>query len=153
MLSLCDHRDCSMSGFPILPYLQEFAQIHVHWVSDAFLPSYPLSSPSPPAPNPSQHQICRWHHPYGRKWRGTKKLLDESEIGEWKSWLKVQHLENKDHGIQSHHFMGHRGGNSGNSVRLYFFWGGGGPPKSLQMVTAAMKSKDAYSLEGKLWPT
>ena len=40
------------------------------------------------------------------------------------------------------------GGNSGNSDRLYF--GGGGAPKSLQMVTAAMKLKDAYSLEGKL---
>ena len=33
-------------------------------------------------------QICRWHHSYGRKWRGTKKPLDESERGEWKSWLK-----------------------------------------------------------------
>ena len=50
--------------------------------------------------------------------------------------------------IRSHHFMGNRWGNSGNSVRLYF--GGGGAPKSLQMVTAAMKLKDAYSLEGKL---
>ena len=34
-------------------------------------------------------QICRWHHPYGRKWRGAKKPLDESETGEWKSWLKA----------------------------------------------------------------
>ena len=41
------------------------------------------------------------------------------------------------------------GKNSGNSVRLYFW----GAPESLQMVTAAMKLKDAYSLEGKLWPT
>ena len=37
-----------------------------------------------------------------------------------KSWLKAQHSENKDHGILSHHFMGNRWGNSGNSVRLYF---------------------------------
>ena len=44
----------------------------------------------------------RWHHRYGRKWRGTKKPLDESERGEWKSWLKAQHSENKDHGIRSH---------------------------------------------------
>ena len=65
--------------------------------------------------------ICRWHHPYGRKWRGTKKSLDESESGEWKSWLKAQHSGNKDHGIRSHHFMGNRWGNSGNSVWLYFF--------------------------------
>ena len=76
------------------------------------------------------------------------KPLDESERGEWKSWLKAQHSENKDHGIQSLHFMANRWGNGGNSGRLYFFWA----PKSLQMVTAAMKLKDAYSLEGKLWP-
>ena len=77
-----------------------------------------------------------------------KKPLDESESGEWKSWFKAQHSENKDHGIWSHHFMGNRWGNNGNSVRL--FWGA---PKSLQMVTAAIKLKDVYSLEEKLWPT
>ena len=40
--------------------------------------------------------------------------------GEWKSWLKAQHSENKDHGIRSHRFMGNKWGNSGNSVRLNF---------------------------------
>ena len=65
-------------------------------------------------------QICRWHHSYGRKWRETKKPLDESERGEGKSWLKAQHSENEDHGIWSPHFMGNRWGNSGNSGRLYF---------------------------------
>ena len=44
------------------------------------------------------------------------KVKEESE----KSWLKPQHSENEDHGIWSHHFMGNRWGNSGNSVRLYF---------------------------------
>ena len=63
-----------------------------------------------------------------------------------KSWLKAQHSENEDHGIWSHHFTANRWGNSGNSGRLYF----SGAPKSLQMVVAAMKLKDAYSLEGKL---
>ena len=58
--------------------------------------------------------------PYGRKWRGTKEPLDESERGEWKSWLKPQHSENEDHGIWSHHFMTNRWGNSENSERLYF---------------------------------
>ena len=58
----------------------------------------------------------------GRKRRGTKKPLDESGREEWKSWFKAQHSENEDHGIWSHHFMGNRWGNSGNSVRLYF-WG------------------------------
>ena len=47
--------------------------------------------------------------------------LDESERGERKRWLKAQHSENEDHGIWSHHFMGNRWGNSGNSVRLYIF--------------------------------
>ena len=63
-----------------------------------------------------------------------------------KKLLKTQHLENEDHGIWSHHFMGNRWENSGNSVRLYFW----GAPKSLQMVIAAMKLKGTYSLEGKL---
>ena len=78
--------------------------------------------------------------------RGTKKPFDESERGERKSWPKAEHSENEDHGIQSHHFMGNRWGNSENSVRL-LFWGA---PKSLHMAIAAMKLKDAYSLEGKL---
>ena len=39
-------------------------------------------------------QICRWHHPFDRKWRRTKEPLDESERGEWKSWLKAQHSDN-----------------------------------------------------------
>ena len=38
-----------------------------------------------------------------------------------KKWVKAQHSENEDHGIWSHHFMGNRWGNSGNSVRLYFW--------------------------------
>ena len=75
-----------------------------------------------------------------------KSLLVKVKVESGKSWLKAQHSENEDHGIWSHHFMGNRWGNSGNSVRLYFL----GAPKSLQMVIAAMKLKDAYSLEGKL---
>ena len=55
-LSLCDPMDYSMPGFPVLHGLLEFAQIHVHWVNDAIQPSHPLSSPSPPALNLSQHQ-------------------------------------------------------------------------------------------------
>ena len=46
------------------------------------------------------------------------KVKEESE----KSWLKAQHSENEDHGIQSHHFMANRWGNTGNSGQLYF-WG------------------------------
>ena len=53
-LTLCDPMNCSIPGFPVLHYLPEFAQTHVHWVCDAIQPSHPLSSPSP-AFNPSQH--------------------------------------------------------------------------------------------------
>ena len=70
------------------------------------------------------------------------KVKEESE----KSWLKAQHSENKDHGMRTHHFMANRWGNSENSNRLYF----GGAPKSLQMVSAAMKLKNPYSLGEKL---
>ena len=55
-LTLCNPTDCSMPGFYVLHYLSEFAQVHVHWLSDAIQPSYPLSSPSPPTLNLSQHQ-------------------------------------------------------------------------------------------------
>ena len=61
-----------------------------------------------------------WHHSYSRKWRETKKPLDEGENGEWKNWLKAQHSENQDQGIQSHHSMVNRWRNNGNSDRLYF---------------------------------
>ena len=55
-LTLCDPMDCSMPGFLVHHQLLELAQTHVHRVGDAIQPSHPLSSPSPPAPNPSQHQ-------------------------------------------------------------------------------------------------
>ena len=48
--------DCSTPGFPVLHQLPELAQTHVHWVGDAIQPSHPLSSPSSPIFNLSQHQ-------------------------------------------------------------------------------------------------
>ena len=69
------------------------------------------------------------------------KVKEESE----KVGLILKIEKKNDHGIQSHHFMANRWGNNENSDRLFL-----GSPKSLQMVTAAMKLKDAYSLEGKL---
>ena len=65
------------------------------------------------------------------------KVKEESE----KVGLKLNIRINEDHGIWSHHCMGNRWGNRGNSIRLQI---------SLQMVIAAMKLKDSYSLEGKL---
>ena len=51
--TLWDPMNCSMPGLPVHHQLLEFTQTHVHQVSDAIQPSHPLSSPSPPAPNPS----------------------------------------------------------------------------------------------------
>ena len=68
------------------------------------------------------------------------KVKEESEEA------GLKHSKNEDHGIWSHHLMANRWGNKGNSDRLYFW----GAPKSLQMVTVAMKLKYACSLEEKL---
>ena len=58
--TLCDPMDYSTPDFPV-HYLPEFAQIHVHWVSDAIQPSRPLSSPSYSALNLSKHQgLFQW---------------------------------------------------------------------------------------------
>ena len=87
--------------------------------------------------------------PYGRKWRGTKEPLDESERREWKIWLKLN--------IQKTKIMASGpvtswqiDGETVETVADFYF---GGAPKSLQMVIATMKLKDACSLEEKLWPT
>ena len=65
--TLCDPMNRSTPGLPVHHQLPEFTQTHVHWlshsdsVSGAIQPSHPLSSPSPPAPNPSQHQsLFQW---------------------------------------------------------------------------------------------
>ena len=70
------------------------------------------------------------------------KVKEESEqVG-----LNLNTQIKEDHDIWFHYFKANRWGNKANSERLYFWWA----PKSLQMVTAAMKLKDACSLEEKL---
>ena len=57
----CDPMDCITPGFPVLHYLPEFTQIHVHWIGDAIQPSHPLLSPFPPNFNISWHQgLFKW---------------------------------------------------------------------------------------------
>ena len=59
--ALCNPMDCSTPGFPVHHQLAEFTQTHVHQVGDAIQPSHPLSAPSPPAFNLSQHQgLFQW---------------------------------------------------------------------------------------------
>ena len=58
---LCDPINRSTQGLPVHQQLREFTQIHVHWVGDVIQSSHPLLSPSPPVPNPSQHQcLFQW---------------------------------------------------------------------------------------------
>ena len=59
--TFCDPMNRSTPGLPVHHHLPEFTQTHVHWVHDAIQSSHPRSSPSPPAPNPSQHQsLFQW---------------------------------------------------------------------------------------------
>ena len=87
--------------------------------------------------------------PLWQKVKKTKEPLDESERREWKSWLKTQHSKKLRswHPVPSLH--GKEMGKQWKPWLALF----GGAPKSLQMVTAAMKLKDACSLEEMLWPT
>ena len=92
-------------------------------------------------------QAC-WGNINNLRYADDTTFVAESEE-ELKSLLMKVKEESEKIGfkksIQSHHFMANRWGNSGNSDRLFF-----GAPKSLQMATAAMKLKDACSLEEKL---
>ena len=59
--TLCDPMNLSTPSLPVHHQLLEFTQTHIHWVSDAIQPSHPLSSLSPPTPNPSQHHsLFQW---------------------------------------------------------------------------------------------
>ena len=76
-LTLCNPMDYSAPGFPVLHYSPEFAQTHVHWVSDTIQPSHSLSPPSPPALNLFQHQgLFQWVG----SWHQVAKVLELQEV-------------------------------------------------------------------------
>ena len=98
-LTLCDPMNHSKPGLPVHHQLLEFTQSHIHRVSDAIQPSHPLSSPSPPAPNPSQcesfplSQLFAW----GGQSIGVSALasvLPKNTQGwspsEWTGWISLQ---------------------------------------------------------------
>ena len=98
-LTLCNPMNCSTPGLPVHHQLPEFTQTYVHRLSDAIQPSHPLSSPSPPAPNPSQHQsfpisqLFAW----GDQSTGVSALasvLPKKSQGwspsEWTGWISLQ---------------------------------------------------------------
>ena len=67
-----------------------------------------------------QPQICRWHHPNGRKWRWTKEPLDEVKEESVKAGLKLNIEKTKILSSRSHHVMANSWGNNGHSDRFYF---------------------------------
>ena len=97
--TLCDPMNCSTPGLPVHHQLPEFTQTHVHWVGDAIQSSHPLSSPFPPAPNPSQHQsLFQWvNSAWGSQSTGVSALAsflpkntqDWSPL-EWTGWISLQ---------------------------------------------------------------
>ena len=96
---LCDPMNCSTPGLPVHHQLPEFTQIHVHRVRDAIQPSHPLLSPSPPAPNPSQHQnLFQWVNSSQPKyWSFSFSIIPSREIPglisfrmDWLDLLAVQ---------------------------------------------------------------
>ena len=75
--TLCDPMNPSTPGLPVHHQLPEFTQTHVHCVGDAIQPSHPLSCPSPPAPNPFQHQsLFQW----------VNSLHDVAKVLEFQLW-------------------------------------------------------------------
>ena len=81
--TLCDPMDCSTPGLPVHHQLPEFTQTQVHWVSDAIQPFHPLSSPSPPAFNLSQHQgLFQWAH-FSHQVAKVLKLYLQHQSFQW----------------------------------------------------------------------
>ena len=98
--TLCDPLNRSTPGLPVHHQLLEFTQTHVHRVSDAIQPSHPLLFPSPPAPNPSQHQVfsneSTLHMRWPKYWSFTFSIIPSKEIlglifrMDWLDLLAVQ---------------------------------------------------------------
>ena len=98
-LTLCDPMNCSMPGLPVHHHLPEFTQTHIHPVSYAIQPSHPQSFPSPPAPNPAQHQSFPMSQlfAWGGQSTGLSTLasfLPKNTQGwsrlEWTGWISLQ---------------------------------------------------------------
>ena len=114
----CDPMDCSMPGLPVHHQLPELAQTHIHRVGDAIQPSHPLSSPSPPAFNLSQHRVfsselvlcIRW--PKDWSFRFSISLSNEhsgliSFRMDWLDLLAVQGtLKSFNTTVEKHQFFG-----------------------------------------------
>ena len=99
--TLCDPMDCSTTGLPVHHQLLEFTQTHVHWVGDTIQPSHPLSYPSPPTFNLSQHRgLYKWvssSHQVAKYWSFNFSISPSNEYSglisfsmDWLDLLAVQ---------------------------------------------------------------
>ena len=103
--------DCSTPGLPVHHHLPEFTQTHVHRVSDAIQPSHPLSSPSPPAPNFSQHQsLFQWvnsSHEVAKYWSFSLSISPSKEhpglISLRRDWLDLLAVQGTLKSLLQHH--------------------------------------------------
>ena len=118
-LALCNPMDCSKPGFPVLHYLLEFAQTHVHWVSDVIQLSHSLSPPSPPAFNLSPNRgLFQWAgslHQVAKYWNFSFSISTPNEYSglvsfriDWFDFLAVQGTLKSllQHHIRNHQFFG-----------------------------------------------
>ena len=110
-LTLCNPMECSMPAFPVLDFLPEFAQTHVHWVDGAIQPSHPLSTPSLPALNLSQHQgLFQWvslHIRWPKYWSFSFNISPSNEYSELISfrmdWLDLLIVQGTLKSLLQHH--------------------------------------------------
>ena len=106
--TLCNPTDCSTPGLPVHHQLLEFTQIHVHWVTDAIQPSHPLSSPSPPAFNLSQHQgLFQWVSSWPKYWSFSFNISPSREhpglISFRMDWLDCLAVQGTLKNLLQHH--------------------------------------------------
>ena len=124
--TLCDPMDCSMPGLLVHHQLPEFTQTHVHRVGDAIQPSYPLLSPSSPAPDPSQHQsLFQWvnsSHEVAKVLELASFLPKKSQgwsPSEWTGWISLQSKGLSrafcNTTVQKHQFFGPQSSSKSNS--------------------------------------
>ena len=109
--TLCNPMNGSTPDLPVHHQLPEFTETHVHRVSDAIQPSHPLSSPSPPAPNPSQHQsLLQWvnsRRRWPKYWRFSFSIIPSKEVPGLISfrmdWLDLLAVQGTLKSILQHH--------------------------------------------------
>ena len=126
--TLCDPMNCSTPGIPVHQQPLEFTQTRIHRVSDAIQPSHPPSSPSPPAPNPSQHRSFPMSQLFAWGSQSTEvsplaSFLPKKSQGwspsEWTGWISVQSkgfsrvFSNTT--VQKHQFCGAQPSSQSNS--------------------------------------